>query len=164
MEVGIFYFPSRFDTAVDKLIIDELRTFGRNTGDSISVNIWDPTDSHLQQALELFGLRTVSAVVLASGLKIAGMQPRGPAETPLYSITFYDSALLSDPKNFQNAVNDATNVLTRSNPKEIAGYIRTQKAKDILGVIGKVAAALRDEILRWKPKFGIPGGVSVQVG
>jgi len=164
VEVGIFYFPSRFDTAVDNLIIEELRTFGRNTGESISVNIWDPRDSHLQQALELFGLKTVSAVVLASGLKIAGIEPRGPDKTPLYSIIFDDPALLSDPKNFQPAVNSATDVLTRSNPKEIAGYIRTHKTKDILGVIGKVAAALRDEILRWKPKFGIPGGASVQVG
>ena len=100
--VGIFYFPSRFDTAVDNLIIEELRTFGRNTGESISVNIWDPRDSHLQQALELFGLKTVSAVVLASGLKIAGIEPRGPDKTPLYSIIFDDPALLSDPKNFSN--------------------------------------------------------------
>jgi|SRR5215469_6197803 len=164
VEVGLFYFPSRFDSAVDQSIIEELRTFGGNTGASISVNIWDPKDPQLQQALALLGLKTVPAVVLASGLKIAGMEPRGPAKTPLYSIVFDDSALLSDTKQFQTAVNAATDVLSRSNPKEITGYIRMQKAKDILGAIGKIAAAVRDEILRWKPKFGIPGGASVQVG
>jgi hypothetical protein len=164
VELGIFYFPSRFDSVVDQSIIEELRKFGRNTGDSISVNVWDPKDPEFEQALTLFGLKTVPAVVLASGLKIAGMEPRGPTKTPLYSIVFDDLALLSNTEHFQNAVNAATNVLSRSNPKEIAGYIRLQKANDILAVIGKTAAKVRDEILRWKPKFGIPGGASVEVG
>ena len=164
VRVGIFYFPSRFNTATDKAVIEALRSFGRNTGAATSVNIWDTTDPAFDQALELFDLKTVPAVILATGLQVEGIQPRGPAKTPLYSIVLTDAALLADATRFQAAVNSAHEVLTRGDPKEIAGYIRSGKAGAILDAIGKFAAHIRDEILKWKPKFGLPGGISVQVG
>jgi hypothetical protein len=164
VRVGIFYFPSRFNTAADNAVIEALRSFGQNTGTATSVNIWDTTDPAFDHALELFDLKTVPAVVLATGLLVDGIQPRGPDKTPLYSVVLNDAALLSNAARFQAAVNGAHEVLTCSNPKEIAGYIRSRKAASILDAIGKVAAHVRDEILKWKPKFGLPGGVSVQVG
>lgn len=164
VKLGIFYFPSRFGTATDTAVIEALRTFGRNSGAATSVNIWDTKDPELEHALGLFDLKTVPAVVLATGLEVEGMEPRGPNNTPLYSITLSDTAILSDAQHFQAAINSAHEVLVRSNPKEIAGYIRAQTANAIVAAIGKIAAHIRDEILRWKPKFGLPGGVSVQVG
>ena len=59
VEVGIFYFPSRFDTAADKLIIEELRTFGRNTGESISVNIWDPPAGRQRRWMTRYSQREI---------------------------------------------------------------------------------------------------------
>jgi hypothetical protein len=164
VKVGIFYFPSRFDSPTDKTVIDSLRAFGRNTGADTSVNIWDPKDPDFEQAMTLFALKTVPALLLATGLNIENMMPRGPAKTPLYSITLNDPALLADAGKLQAAINDIHEILLRSNPKEIAAYIRADRASDILAAIGKVAGRIRDEILKWKPKFALPGGVSVQVG
>lgn len=162
--IGIFYFPSRFNNSTDTAVIAALKAFGANTGSATSVNIWDTTDPAFDHALDLFDLKTVPAVVLAAGLQIDGMRPRGPDKTPLYSIVLNDPAILADGARFQSAINNAHEVLTRSDPKEIAGYIRARKAGAILEAIGKFAAHLRDEILKWKPKFGLPGGISVQVG
>jgi hypothetical protein len=164
VKLGIFYFPSRFDTPTDTAVMEALRAFGRNTGSSTSVNFWDTTDPELENALSLFDLKTVPAVVLATGLQVEGMAPQGPDHTPLYSIILTDPATLSDAAHFQAAINSAAEVLLRSDPKEIASYIRAQTPNAILAAIGKVAAHVRDEILKWKPKFELPGGVSVQVG
>ena len=164
VKVGIFYFPSRFDSPADKTVIDSLRAFGRNTGADTSVNIWDPKDPDFEQAMNLFALKTVPALLLATGLNIDGMMPRGPAKTPLYSITLNDPTVFADAGKLQVAINDIHEILLRSDPKEIAGYIRADRASDILAAIGKVAGRIRDEILKWKPKFALPGGVSVQVG
>jgi hypothetical protein len=164
LKVGIFYFPSRFDNAMDKAVIKALRTFGQHSGPATSVNIWDTTDPELEQVLGLFDLKTMPAVVLAAGLQVDKMEPRGPNKTPLYAITVADPAILSDAAHFQAAINSAHEVLSRSDPKEIAGYIKAQTPNAIVAAIGKVAAHIRDEILKWKPKFGLPGGVSVQIG
>jgi hypothetical protein len=164
VELGVFYFPSRFDTDVDKDVIKALRAFGRNSGVATSVNIWDTKDPEFEQALGLFDLKTVPALVLATGLEVKGMQPRGPVKTPLYLIILSDTATLSDATRFEAAINSAHEVLARSDPKEIASYIRAQTPNAILAAVGKVGAKIRDEILKWKPKFGLPGGVSVQVG
>lgn len=164
VKVGIFYFPSRFDSPTDKTVTDSLRAFGRNTGTDTSVNIWDPTDPGFEQAMTLFGLKTVPALVLATGLKIENINPRGPANTPLYSITLNDPTILANTEKLQSAINDIHEILIRSDPKEIASYIRAGRANDILASIGKIAGRIRDEILKWKPKFALPGGVSVQVG
>jgi len=164
VELGVFYFPSRFDTDVDESVIKALRTFGNNSGAATSVNIWDTKDPAFDQALSLFNLKTVPAVVLATGLEVKGMQQRGPVKTPLYSIILSDPATLSDITQFQTAINSAHEVLARSDPKEITGDLRAQTPNAILEAIGKIGAKIRDEILKWKPKFGLPGGVSVQVG
>jgi len=164
VKVGIFYFPSRFSTATDTAAIEALREFGRNSGPSTSVNIWDTTDPEFEHALGLFDLKTVPAVVLATGLQVEGIEPREPAKTPLYSITVADAGVLSDATRFRSAINSAHEVLARSDPKEIASYIRAQTPNAIIAAIGKLAAPVRDEILRWKPKFGLPGGISVQIG
>lgn len=164
VKVGVFFFPSRFETEADKKTIDALRAFGRNTAATTSVNVWDTTDPAFEHALELFGLKTVPAVVLATGLEVDGLEPRGPDKTSLYSITPDISSALSDPARFQSAINSAHEVLVRSDPKEIAACIKAQAPGSIVSAIGKIAARIRDEILKWKPKFGLPGGVSVQVG
>jgi hypothetical protein len=164
VRVGLFYFPSRFDTDTDRAVIEALRAFGQNTGADTSVNIWDPTDPAFEHALELFGLKAVPAVVLVTGLQVPGLQPRGPTETPLYSIIVDQPGVLSDAGPFQSVINSAHEVLVRANPKEIAAYIRAQKAGSILSAIGKIASHLREEILKWKLKLGLPGGVSVQIG
>jgi hypothetical protein len=164
VKLGIFYFPSRFETPTDTAVIEALRVFGHNTGAATSVNIWDTTDPQLDHALALFDLKTVPAVVLATGLQIEGMAPRGPDDTPLYAIVLADTAILSDGPRFQAAINSAHDVLSRSDPKEIASYIRAQTPNAILAAIEKNAAHIRDEILKWKPKFELPGGISVQVG
>jgi hypothetical protein len=164
VKVAIFYFPSRFDTTTDKTVIEALRTFAKNSGAAASVNFWDPKDPNFEQALGMFQLKTVPAVVLASGLDVPGISPRGPAKTPLYSIVYSDVSQLSTETHFQEAINSAYEVLARSDPKEITGYIRSQRANSIIEAIGKIAASIRNEILRWKPKFGIPGGVSIQLG
>lgn len=164
VRVGIFYFPSRFNTDTDTAVVKALTAFGANTGPGTSVNFWDTTDPALDHALELFSLKTVPAVVLATGLQIAGIQPRGPDKTPLYSITLSRPSMLSNPSEFQEAINTAHEILTRCDPNEISSYIRAQKADSILAVIGNLAAHLRDAILKLKPKFELPGGVSVQLG
>src|SRR5579863_1639656 len=76
VKIGIFYFPSRFDSPVDTAVMEALRAFGRNTGPSTSVNIWDTTDPEFERALGLFDLKTVPAVVLATGLQVDGMERR----------------------------------------------------------------------------------------
>jgi hypothetical protein len=164
VKIGIFYFPSRFDSPVDTAVMEALRAFGRNTGPSTSVNIWDTTDPEFERALGLFDLKTVPAVVLATGLQVDGMERREPDHTPLYAIILADAAILSEPAHLQAAINSAYEVLVRSDPKEITAYIRAQTPNAILAAIGKGAAHVRDEILKWKPKFELPGGVSVQVG
>lgn len=164
VKVGIFFFPSRFDNDLDKAVIALLETFGRNTGATTSVNFWDTKDPHFENALNLFGLKTVPSLVLATGLQIGSMNPRGPEKTPLYSITQDVSTALSDPKRFQKNVNLAHDVLMRCDPKEIVNYIQSQTPDPILSAIEKIFARIRDEILQWKPKFGLPGGISVEVG
>jgi hypothetical protein len=164
VKVGIYYFPSRFDTETDSYVMKTLQAFGKNSGHATSVNFWDTTDPEFELSLELFSIKTLPAIVLATGLKVEGLEPRGPEKTPLYSIILDRPAVLSDLENLQSAINSAHEILVRSDPKEIASYIKKQTASSILSVIGAIAVRLRDEILKWKPKFGLPGGVSVQVG
>ena len=67
--VYALYFPSRFDLPVDSVAADSLRVFGRATSEWTSVDFWDPQDKHFSEALDLFGLRTPPALVLAAGLQ-----------------------------------------------------------------------------------------------
>jgi hypothetical protein len=164
LQIGVFYFPSRFNNGTDKSVTKALRSFGDNTGPATSVGIWDTKDPEFSRALALFGLKSVPAVVLTTGLKVTGMNPRGPELTPLYSITLSDTALLSDMARLQSAINGAHDVFARCDPAEIAKYIAAQSPDPILAAIEKFVGAIRNEILKWKPTFGLPGGVSIQLG
>lgn len=52
----------------------------------------------------------------------------------------------------------------RCDSKEISGYIRQRKIKALLGAIGRGAGTVRDELIKLHPKFGLPGGFSVELG
>src|SRR5207248_2924361 len=93
VEAFVLYFPSRFDQALDEACKQALRSFGENTGEATSVNFWDPRDEHFSDALALFDLKQPPALVLASGLRLPSMRPRGPEQTPLWAISFTDPAL-----------------------------------------------------------------------
>jgi hypothetical protein len=82
----------------------------------------------------------------------------------LYCISFADSAVLADRQQLAAAVNIAHEVLMRCDSKEIAGYIRQRKIKALLDTIGRGAGTVRDELIKLHPKFGLPGGFSVELG
>jgi hypothetical protein len=62
------------------------------------------------------------------------------------------------------AVNVAHEILMRCDSREIVRYIRGQKIKALLAVIGHRAGAVRDELIKLHPTFGLPGGISVGLG
>jgi hypothetical protein len=165
-EVYVLYFPSRFDLPVDGAVTDALRIFGGATPQRTSVDFWDPRDEHFSDALALFGLEVPPVLVLATGLQTQRSNDAAeatPAE-PLYCISFVDQTMLTDRAQLAAAVNAAHEVLVRCDRHEIAGYIRARKAKSLLEAIGNVSAAVRDQLLRLKPKFGLPGGFSIELG
>lgn len=163
--VYALYFPSRFDLPVDAGAEESLRIFGGATSNRTSVDFWDPQDEHFSEALELFGLRNPPALVLATGLEAPG-EASGAGWPPdsLYCISFTDQAILADRRQLAGAVNIAHEILVRCDSREIAGYIRQRKIKALLGAIGRGAGAVRDELIRLHPKFGLPGGFSIELG
>jgi hypothetical protein len=161
-QVYVIYFPSRFQLPVDTIATDTLRVFGANTSIATSVNVWDPTDGHFSAALGLFGLRQPPALVLVTGLR-----ERDPDDDPassLYCLSFAAESVLADPARMASAVNIAHEILTRCDPKEIAGYVRARRVSSILRLIGRGTGAIMDEFVRLHPKLGLPGGVSVELG
>jgi hypothetical protein len=52
----------------------------------------------------------------------------------------------------------------RGDPKEITGYLRQQAAGSLVATLGRLAGTIRDELLKCKPKFQLPGGISLQLG
>jgi hypothetical protein len=165
-EVYVLYFPSRFALPVDGAVTEALQVFGSATSQRTSVDFWDPQDEHFSDALALFGLEVPPALVLATGLQTQQSDPAAqaaPAE-PLYCISFVDQTMLSERAKLAAAVNAAHEVLMRCDRNEIAGYIRSRKVKSLLEAIGKLSAALRDQLLKLKPKFGLPGGFSIELG
>ena len=164
VKVYVIYFPSRFDLPVDNQVMDALNAFGKNTGPDTSVNSWDTTDPAFNEALALFEVSTMPAVILATGLKLNDIAPYGPDKANLYTVVITDNDVLSNRQRLAPAVNAAHQILISSSPKEITTYVRTQNAKALLESIFKISAALRDEILKLKPKFQLPGGISLQVG
>lgn len=162
-EVYVLYFPSRFDLPVDAAATDSLRHFGGATSGKTSVDFWDPRDEHFSEALELFGLETPPVLVLATGLQSAGGDP-APASDSLYCISFTEQGLLADRAQMAAAVNAAHEILLRCDPAEIAGYIRARQVKSLLQVVERLSAALRDQLIKLKPKFGLPGGFSIGLG
>jgi hypothetical protein len=164
VKVYTIYFPSRFDLSVDEQVMVSLKSFGKNTGVDTIVNSWDTTDPALQEAMALFEIGALPSLVLATGLKLDDIEPYGPDKANLYTIVIKNNDVLTTPARLASAVNAAHQVLIRCNPKEITGYIRKQSAKALLQSVGKVAGELRDELMKFKPKFQLPGGVSLEIG
>src|SRR5947207_1739938 len=81
-----------------------------------------------------------------------------PAFDSLYCISFTEQGLLADRAQMAAAVNAAHEILLRCDPAEIAGYIRARKVRSLLQVIERLSAGLRDQLIKLKPKFGLPGG------
>ena len=164
VQVYMLYFPSRFDLPVDKTTIDTLRTFGTNTGPETSVNIWDTKDPNFGKALELFGMKSPPALVLATGLQLTDINPRGPDKANLYTITITSVDILGNSDKLPRSINIAHDILVRGNSKEITSYLRTNAFVSLLQSIAKVAKVASDEIVRLKPKFQLPDGSSIQLG
>jgi hypothetical protein len=164
VQVYVIYFPSRFNLDLDTTVMQALRTFGENTGPGTSVNFWDPKDPEFNKALELFNLQSPPVLVLATGLKVQGIEPFGPDKANLYTITITNHEVLSNQEQLAAAVNTSHDILVRGNAKEITSYIRRNALQSLLEVIARVAGGVRDEILKFKPKFTLPGGFSIQVG
>jgi hypothetical protein len=164
VQVYVLYFPSRFDLPVDKTTIDALRTFGTNTGPGTSVNIWDTRDPNFGKALELFGIKSPPALVLATGLQLKDIDPRGPDKANLYTITITHMDVLSSSNKLPRSINIAHDILLRGNSKEITSYLRTNAFDSLLQSIAKVAKVASDEIVKLKPKFQLPDGSSIQLG
>ena len=162
VRVYSLYFPSRFDLEVDSAAKAALESFGRQTGVDTSVDFWDPTDPEFSRALSFFDLGAPPALVLAAGLKSEGKRELDRAN--IYAIAITDSKVLSDRERLASAVNSAHEVLVRGDPQEIAGYVRGRAVVSLIAAIGRISERLRDEFLRFKPKFQLPGGISVQVG
>jgi hypothetical protein len=164
VQVYIIYFPSRFDLAVDTTVIDTLRTFGTNTGPSTSVNVWDTRDPNFGKALDLFDIKSPPALVLATGLQLKDIDPRGPDKANIYTLTITNMDILSSSDKLPQSINIAHDILVRGNPKEITSYLRTNALHTLLQVIAKVARVASDEIVKLKPKFQLPDGSSIQLG
>lgn len=160
--VYALYFPSRFDLPVDAAATEALRKFGAATPKSTSVDFWDPTDEHFSKALALFELRIPPALVLTTGVR-EHVSGAGDGADSFYCISFADSAVLTDRARLAAAVNIAHEILLRCDPREIAGYIRGRKIAALLKAVGKGAGAVRDELVQLHPKFGLPGGFSVEL-
>jgi hypothetical protein len=163
VQVFAIYFPSQFDLPVDTAATEALTAFGQRSGAGTSVNFWDPTDAEFSRALSFFGLESHPALVFATGLMVEGARAFG-GDPNIYSITITDPAVLGNRERLAAATSVIHEIVARGNPDEIAGYVRGQDGRSLLEAIGRIAAAVRDEVLRLKPKVGLPGGFSVQLG
>lgn len=164
VRVYVLYFPSRFDLPVDAGVRAALEAFGRATGPATSANTWDPADPEFGRALAFFGLEAPPALVLLAGHLVG--EPTRPARdtADLYSVAIADAAVLGDRERLAAAVNAAHELLLRGDRREIARYLRARDAAGLLAALGRLGAHLRDGILKLKPKLGLPGGVSLQLG
>jgi hypothetical protein len=162
VRVFVLYFPSHWDLEADARAEEALRAFGRLTGVETQVNFWDATDVEFHQGLSLFDLQASPALVVATGLREGDAAPR--KSSSLYSIAITDQAVLSDREQLARAVNTAHEVMVRGNSDEIAGFLRARAATSVLSAVGAIAADLRDGLVKLKPKLGLPGGVSIQLG
>ena len=162
VRVYVLYFPSRFGLDVDRICLKLLHTFGDSTPATTSVNSWDPRDEHFAEALSLFGLQAPPAVVLACGLE----RSRDGAfdERHVYSITFNDRGVLGDTARLVAAMNLAHEVLSRGDPREITRLIRSRDREGLLASVARVAAAVGDQVVKLRPRLGLPGGLSISLG
>jgi hypothetical protein len=159
VRVYVLYFPSRFDLGVDTAVRSALETFGRQTSEQTSVSSWDPTDAHLEQALRLFDLAAPPALVLATGLKKRGKQILKLSS--LYAITISDPRVLADRERLAAMVNGAHEVLMRGNAAAIASYLRKRDRESLLASVGHFFV---EQLAVLRPKFQLPGGLSIQLG
>jgi hypothetical protein len=162
VRVYVLYFPSRFDLSVDSTVRAALDVFGRQTSDQTSVSSWDPTDPYMDQALRLFDVAAPPALVLATGLKKRGKQIQ--KRSSLYAITITQSRILGDRERLAAVVNSAHEVLMRGDPDAITSYLRKRDRESLLASVASVGHFLVEQITTLKPKFQLPGGVSLQLG
>jgi hypothetical protein len=160
----VIYFPSRFDLKIDTTAEEALRVFGGHTGSGTSVNFWDPQDPKFSDALQLFDLKSTPALVFATGLQLNDIEPYGPNKANLYTIAITDPEVLGDRERLASVANSVHEIIIRSNPKEIAGYLRKSTITSLLAALAKVAGGLLDQLLKLKPKFQLPGGASLELG
>ncbi len=163
VRVFVLFFPSRFDTETDAVAMDTLRSFGTHTGAATSVRFWDPTDDEFSRALALFDMKAPPALVLIPGVQLKGVLADS-GDLNVYSLTITDEAILANRAQLERAVNTAHEVVLRGDPAELSTYTRRRAAASILGAIGQISAALRDELIKLKPKISLPGGVGIQIG
>lgn len=164
VQIYVIYFPSRFNLEIDTIVMSALRNFAANTGSNTSVNFWDTKDPAFSKALELFHLQSLPALVLATGLKVEGIEPYGPDKANLYTITISDQGVLSNQQRLAAAVNTAHDILVHGDPKEITSYLRKNAIQALLAIFARIAREVRDEVLLFKPKLTLPDGTSIQVG
>lgn len=164
VKIYVLYFPSRFDRPEDETVTALLRTFGDRTAADTSVNFWDTGDPRLPDALELFRVKAPPALVLVSGLELESVEDRGPDASDVYAVTVTDTRTLRDADRVVEAVNTAHTILARCDAAEIAAYVRGQKRQSLLDAIGRLGGQIRDQILAFKPTFGLPGGFTIGVG
>jgi len=162
VRVYVLYFASRFDLTVDTTVRAALEAFGRQTSDLTSVSSWDPADPHLDQALRLFDLAAPPALVLATGLKKRRKQIL--KQSSLYAITITEPRVLGDRERLAAVVNSAHEVLMRGDADAITSYLRKRDCEALLASLASVERFLVQQIATLKPKFQLPGGLSIQLG
>lgn len=164
VDVYVIYFPSRFDLNVDKVVEETLREFGTNTGKRTSVNFWDAKDPDFTLALNYFHEKSPPVLVFVAGLAKTGLGQTGLDESNLYSITISDQKVLGDRLRLASITNTIHEMLVRSDPREIASFVKRQSLNSLLATIGRISMMLKDQFLSFKPKFQLPDGTSIQFG
>ncbi len=163
VDVCVLYFPSRFDRSMDADVTRLLQSFAKNTSAKTSINFWDPTDQHFEQALALFDLPTPPAIVMVNGRVLPTAAAGSAVGAESWSITFTGDALL-DEDRLVAGINAANQVLVKGDPRQIAALIRRRDVHGLVAAIGRVATVVRDQLVALKPKVGLPGGISIGVG
>lgn len=164
VNVYVLYFASRFDQALDSTATAALWAFGENTPPTTSVSCWDPRDPEFSRALGLFGLKAPPALIFVSGLQLEGMVSTSPERAPLYSVAITDEDILGDKTRLASSANTIHEVIMRGDPKEMESYLLQRRLDALVDATGNVGEQLRDQFLALKPKIGLPGGISIQLG
>jgi hypothetical protein len=162
VRVYVLYFPSRFELSVDGAAGAALEAFARQTSDQTSVNSWDPKDPHMDEALLLFDVAAPPALVLTTGLKRRGRQLL--KSSSLYAISITERAVLGDRERLSQVVNSAHEVLMHGDADAIAHYIRKRDCESLLASVVAVGHFLLEQVAILKPKFQLPGGLSLELG
>ena len=116
----VLYFPSRFDLPVDKEANEALKSFGRNTPATTSVNSWDGTDPEFGQVLALFGVESPPALIFAAGGQLQQVAKGQVDPSQLWAAVLTDQAVISDRAQLAPAANALHELVVQSDPAEIA--------------------------------------------